>query len=258
MQFHELLETLARTTWKTIKSCSNAGIQLGEDAITSWNLTSIALHESGSVVVEDTRVNESTKGCDFELWVGSVSTGWNRYAIQAKKISPKTGQYSRLNHKVNGLPQIKILESYAKSNRAASLYCFFNNCASPSTWSCTLPDEKEQLGCSVAPSKLVLEAINTRGARNFSWIHNSASTATLPWRCLVRCPSLVNRGKSPLRGWPAPDTYWHAALPTALRRLQELRTIEAITDSSAVLNNGAKLRPAWIGIIDVSETRGAA
>lgn len=231
-------------------------IQLGEDAITSVNLSAIASHNSKCVVVEDTRVDESIKGCDFELWIGSDFLGWNRYAIQAKKIDPTSSRYTQLNHKVGNTHQIDILETYAKLNRAASLYCFFNSSTKPYTWSCNLKEEKEQLGCSVTPSGVVRTAIGLHGARNFTWIHNSPST--LPWRCLVRCPELIDK-KLPQRvGWQPRADYSHKTLPSEMKRLQEIRSIEAVDNPTHLYHLDSPLRPSWIGVIDLSESPSGA
>ena len=251
MHSHELFEVLARTTWNYVGRSFRLHIQLGEDSITSVNLSAIASHKSRCVVVEDTRVAESVKGCDFELWVGSAFLGWNRYAIQAKKIEPKSSRYSQLNHKVGARRQIDILESYAKLNRAASLYCFFNNSGNPYSWSCNLEEETEQLGCSVTPSGVVRTAISKHGARNFTWIHSSPST--LPWRCLVRCPELIGKARTARTGWPAHQDYWHAKLPPQMKKLQETRAIEAVDNPMQLFNEDSPLRPSWIGVIDLSE-----
>ncbi len=250
MRSHELFEVLARTTWISVGRSFGQRIQLGEDAITSVNLIAIASHKSKCVVVEDTRVHESIKGCDFELWVGSAFLGWNRYAIQAKKIDPASSRYAQLNHKVGKTRQIDLLETYAKLNRAASLYCFFNNSTKPYTWSCNLEEEKEQLGCSVTPSGVVRTAIGKRGARNFTWVHNSPST--LPWRCLVRCPELFDRELPPRVGWQPRVDYWHSTLPPEMTRLQETRSTEALDNPTHLYHPDSPLRPSWIGVIDVS------
>jgi len=251
MQPYELFEILARTTWNSVGRSYRLHIQLGEDSITSVNLSAIASHKSKCVVVEDTRVDESTKGCDFELWVGSAFLGWNRYAIQAKKIEPKSSRYSQLNHQVGARRQIDILETYARLNHAASLYCFFNNSGKPYTWSCNLDEEMEQLGCSVTPSALVRKALGVHGARNFTWMHKSSST--LPWRCLVRCPDLICKTQTTRVGWQPRNEYWHATLPPEMKRLQEIRSAEAVDEPTHLFHPDSALRPTWIGVIDLSE-----
>lgn len=184
-----LLELLASTTWRTINRSARNRIQYGEDEITSVNLNALASSPDQTVVVEDTRVDEATKGCDFEFWIGSDHLGWARYAIQAKKISLPTSSYSKLGHKVGSSLQVDVLDSYAVANRAAPLYCFYNYSTKDHGWNCNLPKESEQLGCSVTPSSVVRAHLSIRGARSFQAIH--ANKATLPWRCLVRCPLIA-------------------------------------------------------------------
>ncbi len=164
MKPYEFFEMLAGATWRSIERFSRNRIHLGEDAITSINLDALAMAAPSCVLYEDTRVTESTKGCDFELWIGSDSEGWRRYAVQAKKID-SSGRYASLGHKVGGTPQIDILEKYATANRALPIYCFYNNSQKPFSWNCPLPTQREQLGCSVAPSQVVRDALSRRGGR---------------------------------------------------------------------------------------------
>lgn len=249
MTASELFEILARSTWRTIARTYHNHIVFGEDAITSYNLDALSSPGVG-VVVEDTRVTESTKGCDFELWVGSDTLGWSRYAVQAKKISVSSASYANLKHKVGTQYQIDILAAYAGANRAAPLYCFYNHSSGPYQWNCNLPPEIEQLGVSVTPLNVVRAAIATRGGRTFSWIHQRPET--VPWRCLVRCPVFTHSIPSSVArpGWPPRDQYSHAKLPEPLRRLQETRDARTLADAPDLFSRAQDLRPGWVGIID--------
>lgn len=246
----ELFEVIARSTWRTIARTYRKRIVFGEDAITSYNLDTLTSSSVG-VAVEDTRVNEATKGCDFELWVGSDVLGWSRYAIQAKKISVASASYSKLSHKVGTKYQIDVLASYANANRAAPLYCFYNHSSNPYRWNCNLQLDVEQLGCSVTPIDVVRTAIATRGARTFSWIHQRPET--LPWRCLVHCPIFTQPMSSPVAhvGWPSRDQYSHKKLPASLRRLQETQDAQSLRDAPEVFSRNADLRPGWVVLIDL-------
>lgn len=184
MQPYELFEVLAEKTWRSIERFSRNSIHLGEDAITSLNLDALASARPAFVFAEDTRSDESTKGCDFEMWIGSDSVGWRRYAVQAKKLQISSGRYTSLAHEVGGTPQIDILESYAAANRALPIYCFYNRSNKAYQWNCSLPNCAEQLGCSVTPLGVARSALAKHGGRNFSFVH--AQVETLPWRCLVR------------------------------------------------------------------------
>ena len=185
-----LFEKLAFTTWDAIGNAFENRISYGEDAITSINLLALKNASLPNLAIADTRPDESTKGCDFEFWIGNYKSGWLRYAIQAKKISVSTERYDSLNHHVGTIPQIDILEKYARANRAIPLYCLFNFSESPSISSTSCPKYKyiKEFGCSVTPSSTARLSIATRGARNFEWFHSR--NETLPWSCLVRCPKL--------------------------------------------------------------------
>jgi len=249
----DLFEILARSTWRTLARAHRRRILFGEDAITSINLNTLASLPK-TVVAEDTRVHEVTKGCDFELWIGSDSYGWFRYAIQAKKLRVSSSTYAKLAYAVGGRKQIDLLEQYANANRAAALYCFYNYSQRAHGWACGLSPDPEQLGCSVTPLRVVRSSLIGRGRRNFSWIHNQPET--LPWRCLVRCPRLMPGYNMPAHnGWPPPTEYVHKMLPHALRRLRELRTIETLDEDSDLFSPQGGLRPGWVGIIEMNDDR---
>lgn len=253
MDAHELFEALAHSTWCTIGSAKLTKIAFGEDAITSVNLHALARTNPDSVVVEDTRVDEARKGCDFELWIGSDSIGWLRYAIQAKKVNPSSGSYAKLKHAVGGALQIDILERYASANRAAALYCFYNH--SPSLqWNCNFPPAATQLGCSVTPTSVVRAALLKRGRRNARWMHSQ--TQTLPWRCLVRCPQLIAGSKYSGRdGWPDRKEFSHTELPSALKTLRERRSAAALSDAPGLFSDNLQFRPRWVGVLDILDSR---
>ena len=247
----DLLETLARATWRTLDRSHRRRVLFGEDAITSIILNVLASLPS-TIVCEDTRAHEATKGCDFELWVGNDTHGWRRYAIQAKKLTVSSSRYAKLNHVVAGNRQIDILERYAKANRAVPLYCFYNYSNQPHGWNCPLPLDTEQLGCSVAPSAVVRKALSGRGRRSFSWIHKQP--ATLPWRCLIGCPHLTRASATPLQAdWASLQTGRVEKLPASLRRLREAEERGGVfADAQDLFNAETNLRPGWIAVIESS------
>lgn len=251
MNASELFELLAAKTWRSLERFSRNRIHLGEDAITSNNLDTLAAAAPGCVFLEDTRATESTKGCDFELWIGSDALGWTRYAVQAKKINFASGHYRSLGHLVAKVPQIDILERYAAAYRALPIYCFYNNSAAHYSWNCLLQNRPEQLGCSVAPSSVVREALSIRGARNFAHIHGNV--ATLPWRCLVRCPNLFGSTAHGHPGWPPLNRFWYERLPPSVQMMRGGSAIADIgEDDDALASRQLELRPGWIGIVDVA------
>ncbi len=257
-----LFETLASITWGSIKSSHNNRIHLGEDAITTYILNAIAHTNTNNVLYEDTRSKESIKGCDFELWIGNNRCGWIRYAIQAKKINYPNDRYNALTHKVRGKRQIDILTTYASSNNATPLYCFFNNSNSPVKWHCKETKDVVQLGISVAPIATVDLAIKNRGCKNFSFIHNK--NKSLPWRCLVKCPSLSpcmlkkNNNKSFFGSEIINE------LPHSLEILREKKNTEEhngenienysmLNNDEALFSSESKYRPKRIAIIETDD-----
>lgn len=251
MRAVELFELLARTTWHTIIRANRNRITFGEDAITSINLNAIVSLNDHSIAVEDTRVDEANKGCDFELWIGSDGKGWSRYAVQAKKITVKSSRYEQLNHKVRGRSQLEILKEYAALTRAAPVYCFYNFAESASAWNCTLTEDFPQLGCMITPATIVEQALGIRGARQFRWMH--IQPETIPWRCLITCRrdhQYKYNPRAPSR-WSAPKEHYHKALPLELQLLRrEQRAYQLIDPTQLRYGEGQKLFPRWTAIVD--------
>ena len=261
----EVFKNLAFTTWETINNAFKNKISYGEDAITSVNLLSLKNALLGDLLLQDTRSEESTKGCDFEFWIGSIKGGWFRYAIQAKKITASSGRYDSLKHEVNGVLQIDILEQYARANKAIPIYCFFNytdDIVSAKS-SCIKYRDIKELGCSITPLHTVRKALNERGARNFSWFHKREET--LPWSCLVRCPHIANHWRSSVLGIDI-DQMIHESLPEVLQPLLSennaeksmVKIFEDGTSDSLERNNmfsrEVKYKPSWVGVIDLDNS----
>lgn len=249
-----ILEKLAFTTWETISNAFLQHISYGEDAITSVNLLSLKNEPSSNFVLQDTRINESTKGCDFEFWIGSNQKGWFRYAIQAKKITVSNERYNSLSHKVGGVPQIDILEKYSTANKAIPLYCLFNysNKVSSINSGCPMYTNIKEVGCSVTPLKTVRKALNTRGARTFQWFHKRQET--LPWSCLVRCPEIAQHWTLSKLGFNYKEMLYEK-LPQPLRLLldNELQAEQVI--ESDIFSQEIDYKPRWVGVIEITEDK---
>lgn len=244
-----LFETLAFTTWDAIENAYTHKISLGEDAITSINLLALKNASFPNLAIVDTRPSESTKGCDFEFWIGNNKSGWHRYAIQAKKISVSSGRYDSLNHIVGDVPQIQILEQYASSNNAIPLYCLFNfsnNTKKPST-SCFKYLNIKEFGCSVTPLSTVKYALNTRGSRTFKWFHERKET--LPWSCLVRCTKLHRHWTEEETGIKHNEAI-HEKLPKALSMWLEDQTKPMQFIDSDMFSRGTPFQARWVGVIN--------
>jgi hypothetical protein len=249
-----LFEKLAIVTWEAIENAYENRISLGEDAITSINLLGLKNASLPNLAIADTRPDESTKGCDFEFWIGNSKSGWLRYAIQAKKISVSSNRYESLNHSVGDVPQIDILERYSRANRAISLYCLYNfsNRSPVSSTSCPKYRDIKEFGCSITPSSTVKISISTWGAKNFNWFH--ARPETLPWSCLVRCPKIDMHWPEKLIGKDYKEAL-HDRLPAVLT---DLLHGGSLSENALYLNLFSKetpYRPRWVGVIDNIEAK---
>ena len=202
-----------------------------------------------TVVVEDTRVDESKKGADWEFWIGSKEFGWTRLRSPTKRLTVSNSRYNALSHQVRGVPQIDILENYAKVNGAAPIYCFYNFINSPVSWNCSLPFDKEQLGCTITPSIVVREALRIRGGKTFNFIHNQKET--IPWRCLVKCPKFLNGEfyKSFLGSLDI--NFRYKQLPNYIEAIKKSRNVNVPYISSETINRESEFLPRWIAVINV-------
>lgn len=254
---YKIFEALSESTWRWLNYSNRRGIRIGEDAITSYNLSIIDTLCSSAVVVEDTRNQEHEKGADWEFWIGSNRTGWYRYAIQAKKLTIQKNRYQSLGHTVKGKPQIDILESYAKEKKAEPIYCLYNfvSCDITEYWHCPLPVQAAQLGCSIAPLSVVRNALQTRGGRNFSFIHSDKKV--LPWRCLLKCP--IRRSvpfKPQAKGLQAVmASNFYEKLPNAISTLVEKREQWIFSEFRSFFQTETLFRPHWFVVIE-DETDG--
>ena len=204
-------------------------MRLGEEGITNSLL--LDLYEQGCRVLhfkQTSRRQESKSGVDFELWIGSESKGYLRFAIQAKKLDVKTGRYSSFAHETpNRQQQIELLEDYAGVERAAPIYCLYNHTAAAESehWHCcTGPADLKELGCTVTPSINIRKAIGEWGGKNFNSLHKNQNT--LPLKCLL-CPKVWDSPDVMSEGRPTgqagemptlfdPRTCYHRTLPQAL------------------------------------------
>lgn len=189
----QLFELLAESTWERIRDGEELGCRQGEETITNINLLEIKRARLREVrIPKINKANEFKTGIDWEWWIGSNQRGWWRYVVQAKKID-SCGRYNKLRHKIGSNFQIDILEAYAKSNQCIPLYCFYNSIKANNLqayWQCCVPYDELQLGCTVAPVDVVKKAFVQGESKTFQFMH--FQQLILPWRCLVRCPSILS------------------------------------------------------------------
>ena len=215
-----LLESLAERTWDRIKDGFELDISQGEETITDFNLLEMLRSGVKTLkVVKLSKDEEAIKGIDWEWWIGSRSQGWLRYVVQAKKIDFSSQRYNNLGHKVNNVPQIDLLEIFARKIAAIPLYCFYNYSQATnlqSYWQCGFQYEEKQFGCTVAPSSTIRRALNSRGCRNFEFIHSQHNT--IPWRCLLKCPQVLQIYSNGSNNLAFENINVYRTLPTYLAR----------------------------------------
>lgn len=187
-------EQIAKDTWGRLKLARELRTRLGEETLTDLLVLDFVRFMDGRArLFQSTNKQESKRGTDLEI---RIHAGCNRaiaFALQAKKLYPDEG-YRGLEYRVKSSKprQLDILAKYAETVRAVPLYLLYNYVCGDDLqpyWHCRgcLGEDMEQLGCSVAPIRIIRQAVQKkRGRRNFDWIHKSC--AVLPWRCLFNCP----------------------------------------------------------------------
>jgi hypothetical protein len=188
-----LLETLAAATWQRLADGDRLGVRQSETTITDYLLLELARLGRPSIhLLKTPQDKENAQGTDWEWWIGTPVHGWFRYAVQAKLLNLRSERYDQLGHAVAGRLQLDILRQYATINHAIPLYCLYNHVTKPdyyAYWHCHRTIDPLQLGCTIAPLRVVAEGLAVRGGRGFDSIHRRHKV--LPWRCLVRCPAFV-------------------------------------------------------------------
>lgn len=205
----QTFKNLSTYTWRIINRAYNSKLTFGEDAITSIILDQIIENCKNAVVVQDTRPKESKCGCDFEFWIQDFN-GWNRYAVQAKKIDFQSQTYKSLKHTVGKIQilQIDILEAYAQ-NKALPLYCLYNS--SPQQTS----NNEDIYGCAIINTTSIRRAINQKGGKSYSALRPMMH----PWHYLV-CPSEKIHLKNIFANYSG--KFFYDELPEALLKLRKM------------------------------------
>jgi hypothetical protein len=215
-----LFEELAAWTWSLLWQARKVPMTIGEETITDILLLQIksAVLEGHTYILlagKTPKKLEALYGTDWEWWIGNNTTGWIRYAIQAKVLDAKD-TYAGLPQKVkSGARQVDLLEAYAAKVGAIPIYCLYNPASAPAGaghWHCCTADGKfEQLGCSVTSSAVAQKAIRTYGGKKFGRIHSNS--ASVPWRCLVACGRYRTSMGHPLASNIVGKQYWYKKPP---------------------------------------------
>lgn len=100
----DLFQKLAADTSDRVRLGHSYRCSQGETTITDINALEIVRYPTPNLFMHKAIGQEELNfGFDWEWWIGSRSSGWLRYSIQAKKLSLEYDRYSSLRQKSGGL-----------------------------------------------------------------------------------------------------------------------------------------------------------
>ena len=190
---------IATDIWERIGRSWAHNVRLGEETLTDLLILDLARYApQGVKLFQTSKVQEARRGTDMEILINSGGRTI-AIAIQAKKLY----RGGNLNAKVSGTdtPQIEILESHSSHAGAIPVYLLYNSSVDVA-WEkeahlcrclavqhghgfCSTISNVHHLGCTIAPSWRIRQALENRGCRTFEWIHSHFSV--FPWHCLFDC-----------------------------------------------------------------------
>lgn len=178
-------ENITENVWKGLGDAFEHDISLGETSISDMILLYLIKLNNPHISIKQTKQNEEADfGTDWVWWIGSDDKGWVAFAVQAKKYSTKNDRYNSLAHKVKGISQSDILKIYSDSIQAVPLYALYNHVLrknfSAGITELIFNYPENMYGVTLTSLNIIKEAMNTRGCRNFKFIHDKFSTITLP------------------------------------------------------------------------------
>ncbi len=194
----ELCRTLCRCAERTYERLAEshlAGMALGEESFTDYNLQDIRqAHPDRVIIRQYNRREESRNGADWEWWFHDGTHGFGM-RVQAKKAH-KDGRYV-LRHIVRGtgaLQSTQLIEDAAASG-CLPFYVFYNH----KSWTATddrlaprdcdhTQADQRQMGCTIV-SALVVQRVMAEGMPRSS---DHVKRHSLPWNRFV-CDSYRRR-----------------------------------------------------------------
>lgn len=205
-QLKAAFENITKSVWNGLGDAFEHDISFGETSISDMILLYLIKLNNPQISIKQTKQNEESEfGTDWVWWIGSDNKGWVAFAVQAKKYSTKDDRYNSLGHKVKGISQSDILKSYADSIQAVPIYALYNYVLrenfSTGIRGIVLNYPKDMYGVTLTSLNVVKKATNTRGCRNFKFIHDKVSTITLPdlihetETCLANYANSKNKSK---------------------------------------------------------------
>ncbi len=250
-----LIEQLSRSIWNVSEAAYRLGVPISEDTITDLIALKIELARLPEVRISRARrIDEATKGFDWEWWVGSNRAGWITYSVQSKRLYVPKNRYRAFRHEVKGQFQIDLLENHAQRNGSIPLYCFYNWIdprVAGKYWNCSAASDVPLLGCSIAPLTVARQFHALHTWRSFENLHQYGPV--VPWRCLFHMGFAVKSGNVHGPGKalfpPRLKPRVHDSLPEQLRRDPDQPAYAQSERRQLSENYGAK----WLVAIEVDE-----
>ena len=185
MQLKVAFENITKSVWNVLGDAFEHDLSFGETSISDMILLYLIKLNNPNISIKQTKQNEEADfGTDWVWWIGSDDKGWVAFAVQAKKYSTKNDRYNSLAHKVKGISQSDILKIYSDSIQAVPLYALYNHVLrknfSAGITELIFNYPENMYGVTLTSLNIIKEAMNTRGCRNFKFIHDKFSTITLP------------------------------------------------------------------------------
>ena len=190
-------ERVASQTWHRLHWAHLFGARIGEETITDLLVLDMLPHQRMNAfsILHPTKREESRIGADLLVCIRYPSGFGRHLAVQAKKLYA-SGRYEALGHRdASGIWQIDKLGKFARTWCAVPVYLLYNHLGGKPCqrrhWHCCRTYDIEQLGCTLVPSWRIREAIESRGGRTFSKIHDCRFAR--PWRCVFDCDKPIEQ-----------------------------------------------------------------
>lgn len=221
-----LFHIISKRIWRGLADRHGYNVGIDERGITDtlvyWLIKYHASHAGNHIIVRKAR-NESTEGNDLDLYIRNRSGGFNRFALQAKVLSPTKAKYSVKKgvRTVTYLPKIydgiqsrrggrgyqwNMLNKGEKAGLFKGYYLLYNGYSDSQLGVCGLAGKvisNPYLGCSLVKPMDVEQATRStaktrkghrvpRTAPGYEAFHDLTTPIARPWHDLVCSTELAS------------------------------------------------------------------
>ena len=151
-ELEKLYKDIATDVWDRMKFASETSSKISETTLTENLLFMINKYrisaKDNSIRIYESK-DEKANGNDLEIYLEISKNRYILLVIQAKKLYIKEQKYKAINHKINGIYQINLLEDYANRKNGLALYLLYNfspNC---------IFKNKEHFGCTLIETSFI-------------------------------------------------------------------------------------------------------